>query len=1410
MSIDFNTDINRESGEKTVSKDSTIQDSSTEKVVVVQFAKTYSLSLASKRFNIPRSTIRSWMQSSIPSDNPKFNSPGQGRKISYSKETDEAIVAYFKEQVGEGNDKFTVQDLCNFAKELVKKENPSFNASTGWAYRFLSRHNLVLPNSPKVRTKKKKSDVSLDYRGRPLSYSTSTDAKLADWVRQQQSRGIQISNTQLRNYARTLITKENPNFTASASWSQNFLLRHHLHLDSNKYVQYKNDPPKEVLPVASISSSSSQPDDSQSLGSFLGTTWQESSGFQDAGIATEVGDSMDPADGRGSISSHAQECLGIVGLAGDRDTNIASSSSLYQDVTNPTVGSMMDTSDYATGSANGSTDVALALAYLNRLTNDMASTSQTSTSIPPGMFDRTLTNSVTSTAISVTDMATVAAVPTVGNDSLGIFCGSDGPPITPTGTSSQFINPESLVINNLMDTDGNLLDSASSSILGVPNPTLSSACTAPMSSLSSSVATSKSLSYTTETDNVLAEWVTKQQSAGERVTFSKLRGYAKQLIQQENPHFNASVGWVTPFLLRHNLDLSKNKKKKAFKARITSQLEGLQDMDVQETGGGLPSESVDVSAPSSGLPCELVSVEDSVTSALEQDALTHDPLGQSGLEQSSLQHNTGDVGGVSSLSKEDTEFHQQFGQDLAITADSTKKSKIQSKPRHTLPEKIEVVNLMRAYGMSLQSTSRVLGVAVSTLSGWVKMTEQKRPQIDAMFNKQGKFLNLHGAGRPLSYSGEKDKQIAQWVVTQQDSGNHVTVKEVCQYACSIIQEENPSFVASVSWARKFLKRHNIKLASVSLRKPGHQLNSDDTGTERLYGEAVGVSSSNSNSLVGQTIEVECINDLGVPSSVVTPDINVSIPDAAHDANDELTQLESLPISGDDTSQGEVSILEKPEYDIAPEIETYLAQWTREKVSSNGCLSIQTFCSHAEDLVLPNDRLFVATLDWAFRFLHKHNLQLEPRPMVMESERRRILCEEDENENVELAPKKMCFGVPETVAIPSSEALFSYSDNTQSDTKENELVDKPTLLQKELAEKSKAAREFSTAEKEEVVRYANAYTLQKAAMKYGVAAPTVWRWRLELKLNSPRYNLEQKKKIIRYAGKKSLKEAAAKFGLSTRTIQNWRKMFTIENDTPQISSPKGHHTSEASPLDSTELSLASMDGQSYTLDHTYATTSTTTQDHSITSMMDTEQLMNTCASIPQSNCPSSSSAGNIEVIMMPQECDIEYDVISSDPRMMAAKQSIAKWSMKDKVEILKFALEHSIREAGEKFGIKSSTLYNWKKTSNNTTQPDMALPCSSEVVADASGINSNAIAITSSSSSLELPVSLVVESSGGHDGDVANLFTTTSSLLSLSPAEPHQFMTETGAMPLVSSPTLNNESEVNFSKLKSLVFLYMHR
>ena len=1348
-----------------------LQHSSSERDVVVQFAQKYSISTAAKRFNIPRTTIRNWMQNtvnSIPS-NPKFNSPGQGRKISYSKETDEAIVAYFKEQVVDGkNDKFTVQDLCRFAKDLVQKENPSFNASTGWAYRFLSRHNLLLPNSPRVRTKKK-GDPSIDYRGRPLSYSSSTDAKIAEWVRQQQAEGVTLSNTQLRNYARTTITKENPNFTASASWCQNFLLRHRLQLN-NKYTQYKNEPAAKKL--SSNSDDNSQSDDSQPLG-FFGASWQEPTGFQDASI------SGDTRDDRSGVSPRDQDCLGIVGLASDRNAGASASSSLYQDVivTNPTVGNIIDT-DYTSGTSSGSSDVALALAYLNRLTNDVPSTSQAVTSIAGSMFDRAFSDSVTSTSISVSDMVTVATEPAT-TDTLGIFCSSDGPPITPTGTSNQFINPENLVISNLIDTDGNLLDGTPGSILGAGSHSLSltSGVTSHLPSYPSVVNTSKPLSYATETDNVLAEWVTKQQSAGERVTFSKLRGYAKQLIQQENPNFNASVGWVTPFLLRHNLDLSKNKKKKS---RSIAQFESRQSKEnlLQDSEDSLPSDAVDISVPGSSLQCELVTVEDQIASALRDS--------DKAVEMVSVQDFKA-TNKDTPLANESKEIHQQFSH-ADTGGDNAKKIRATAKPRHTLSEKIEVVNLMRTYGTSLQATSRILGVAVSTLCGWVKMMEQKRPQIEAMFSKQGKVVNLHGAGRPLSYSEEKDRQIAQWVICQQDNGTQLTAKEVCQYAYSIIQDENPNFVASISWARKFLKRHNLKLASTSARKSSKQASDDD----RLYSEVVTPGNSSSTGIVGQTIEVVSSEDLSVSPSVVTPEISVSIPEPTPEGDNSIcqlepSQLESITVAETGPSQADVAILEKVEQPISPEVEAYLVQWTREKVSSLGCLSIQTFCAYAEELIIPTDRLFVATLDWAFRFLHKHNLQLEPRPMVMESERKRILGEDD---NIELASKAMCFRVTDSSAIPSSacEVLFQLPDN-QTNKKDKELGDRPTVLQQELAERSKAAREFSTAEKEEVVKYANAYTLQKAAMKYGVAAPTVWRWRLELKLNSPRYTIEQKRKITSYASQTSLKEAAGKFGLSTKTIQNWRKMFNSGSSSATLS--------QQDSIDQSELGLTSLDipDQSYSLDHTYATTSA--QDNPVSSIMDTEQLINSCASMSHADSlpPSSSQT---EVIVMPQECDIEYDV-STDTRFNAARQSIAKWSLKDKVEILKCALEQSIREAGDRFGIKSVSLGNWQKPSGSDSQASDTPGSSDEVVIENNMVANGNVAAditVSSAAGMDLPVSVVVESSGGHTSDINQLFpVTTSSALSLSS---HQFMVDT-TIPLVTSPTLDTSSEVTFSK-----------
>lgn len=70
---------------------------------IITFAEEYSVNLASKRFKVPANTIKKWLKAENVLVRPKFNSPGQGRKISYSKETDQAIAAHVRELIARGN-----------------------------------------------------------------------------------------------------------------------------------------------------------------------------------------------------------------------------------------------------------------------------------------------------------------------------------------------------------------------------------------------------------------------------------------------------------------------------------------------------------------------------------------------------------------------------------------------------------------------------------------------------------------------------------------------------------------------------------------------------------------------------------------------------------------------------------------------------------------------------------------------------------------------------------------------------------------------------------------------------------------------------------------------------------------------------------------------------------------------------------------------------------------------------------------------------------------------------------------------------------------------------------------------------------------------------------------------------------
>lgn len=246
---------------------------------------------------------------------------------------------------------------------------------------------------------------------------------------------------------------------------------------------------------------------------------------------------------------------------------------------------------------------------------------------------------------------------------------------------------------------------------------------------------------------------------------------------------------------------------------------------------------------------------------------------------------------------------------------------------------------------------------------------------------------------------------------------------------------------------------------------------------------------------------------------------------------------------------------------------------------------------------------------------------------------------------------------------------------------------------------KPAREFTSEEKEEVVRYANATTLLKAALKYGVAAPTVWRWRVELKLHQPKYTAMQKKYIIKFAETNSLKEASQRYGITSKTIQNWRRGMQAEGDVSTAASgsaEESHGTSSHSTEQvlETPTSLPKVAGNTEVV---------TYDNQNFQFIVDGGEVTDTSGRGEQgvaSELPVRVDPVPLEVT---SEVDIEnvgmeYDVISSEGH--AAKP---RCTAHEKMQILQYAIEHSVREASQKYGVSPGTLYYWKKTSMGASQ-----------------------------------------------------------------------------------------------------------
>ena len=961
----------------------------------------------------------------------RFNNPGQGRKISYSPETDNLIADHIRDKLTK-NEKVTVQYVCTHAKDLICKENPKFNASSGWAHRFLSRHGIALQSIPryKIKTDGEESAHVIDYKGRPLSYSPETDLRIADFVRDQQRKGTTVTNSSLRNYARTVIQRENPTFTASASWAQNFLLRHRLSLSLQQ--------PAPAKPLLS------------SEASLTGS----------GSLASQTGD-------------HAMSAYALLRrYSGEYDPS-------------PQINEK--------GADHGASSQ-----YPPLPANDPSSMVSSSLLLPQN-------------SPLVSQSGPLFSSESLPQDFI------HHKPVAPSSVSMAARNS----VQNWSSTPPATIASCSLS-LGVDEHRLSTSC--------------RPLTYPRETDRIIAEWVKSKQQSGEKVTFSMLREHAKKLVCPENPNFTASVGWVTPFLLRHNIDLSVNK---------------------------------------------------TVT------AISLNPLPKNYAKQELVQNSQGP--GNPSWNR--------------------------AKLRHTLKEKYKVVNMLKKHNISLQHCSRILGMAVSTLSGWVKMVDGYEGEARVLETDQS--LN----NSELHYSLEKDREIAMWVSRrQQELGHTPSAGEILEYAEKVFSEtENSMFTATPQWLTKFLERHKLGFSSEDKEK----------------------------------------------------DPCVLMDQVKHD------HLE-LPLKA----------------------ERYLVHWIQQQVATAGKVSINQVYQLIYDLKSKHYPNFSISLDWLFKFLLTYRLQLDPKPSLdiipeelksPPAPTKRLASERDGSsgslynhhftDSKAKRPSQDCLD-----AEVSNECVFA-DENSRNRSPSDVLLSlaSPPSPSQTIVN-SKAARDFTKAEKEEVVLYANRTTLQKAALKYKVAAPTVWRWRNELKLNSPRYTLEQKKEIIEHAEKYSAKEASKKYNISTKTIQNWRRMIQGQ-ELPGVNTEENFcsfFTSASNSSDEKERPFGLADvGNSPPFDFI---------------------MLGACHPASSSSSTTSAAEGAQMAMsrplesMMHDECGLNYSM----PTAQNSSSLQLRWRDEEKLEILKYAHIHSLKVASERFGVPHATLNQWGKQLGvpNITSSDM--------------------------------------------------------------------------------------------------------
>ena len=114
---------------------------------IAYYARQHGIRAAARHYGVHHRNVQRWMSASLDKiKNPgkRTHRKGQGRKISYSQELEDKLIAWILEKREEAYIAVSTQMIRLKALSLIRPVNPQFKASEGWLRKFMTRNNLVL------------------------------------------------------------------------------------------------------------------------------------------------------------------------------------------------------------------------------------------------------------------------------------------------------------------------------------------------------------------------------------------------------------------------------------------------------------------------------------------------------------------------------------------------------------------------------------------------------------------------------------------------------------------------------------------------------------------------------------------------------------------------------------------------------------------------------------------------------------------------------------------------------------------------------------------------------------------------------------------------------------------------------------------------------------------------------------------------------------------------------------------------------------------------------------------------------------------------------------------------------------------------------------------------------------------